>query len=201
VFLILPGALLARGDSVGPRFPASVYLFLVGLAFIVWEIVMIKKLMLLFGAPVLSLAAGLTMILAFAGAGGYLAGRKRAASPGVGFLLAVCVVTAYLFLAGETLSRWAGEPLAVRLAVSAAYVLPPSMLMGRFFPMGLMAFGGQGGVSVPFYFAANGAASVLGAALTQALALNLGYRVTAACGAVIYLCSAVLLLLARRERT
>jgi hypothetical protein len=201
VFLIFPGALLARGDSAGPRFPASVYMFLVGVAFIVWEIVMIKKLMLLFGAPVLSLAAGLTMILAFAGAGGYLAGRKRAASPGVGFMLAVCVVTAYLFLAGETLSRWAGEPLAVRLAVSAAYVLPPSMLMGRFFPMGLMAFGGQGGVSVPFYFAANGAASVLGAALTQALALNLGYRVTAACGAVIYLCSAVLLLLARRERT
>ncbi len=192
-FLILPAAILVRGDPDRPSLGASAYMFLVGLAYIAWEIVMIRKLSLLFGAPVLSLAAGLTMILAFSAAGGWLAGRERATITGAGLAVAAVLVSAYLLLMDRMIAPLAGAGPAVRWGVAACYVLPPSLLMGRYFPLGLRTFGRPGGGSVPFYFAANGAASVLGAALTQAMALNLGYRVTTAFGAALYVGCALML--------
>ncbi len=199
-FLILPAAILVRGDPDRPSLGASTYMFLVGLAYIAWEIVMIRKLALLFGAPVLSLAAGLTMILAFSAAGGYLAGREKAGVPGAGLAVAAVLVSGYLLLMDRMIAPIAGAAPAVRWGVAAAYVLPPSLLMGRYFPLGLRIFGRPGGGSVPFYFAANGAASVLGAALTQAMALNLGYRVTTMSGAALYVACALILARAGRGR-
>ncbi len=185
-FLVLPAAVLARGDPDRPAPVASFYMFLAGLAYIAWEIAMIRKLTLLFGAPVISFAAGLTLILAFSGLGGYLAGRDMEGRPGVGLLVTAALASAYLFLMGTLIGPVAGSSPAAKWAAAAAYVFPPAMLMGRFFPLGLGAFAGNRGRAVPFYFAANGAASVLGAALTQAVALNLGYGAATAVGAVLY---------------
>jgi len=200
-FLILPALLLVRGDPDRPGIAASLYMFLCGLAYIVLEIVMIRKLTLLFGRPVLSLAAGLTLILSFSAIGGYLAGRPAGRFSPPGLLLAAAVVSAYLFLMGELLSQGAGGTLPARIALAVAYLAPPSVLMGRFFPLGLRAFSGPGPGRVPFYFAANGAASVLGAAASQTLALNLGYRVTTGVGVALYLGCSLILLASGRRRT
>jgi len=199
-FLFLPSLLLVRRDPDRPGSAGALYMFLCGLAYVVLEIVMIRKLTLLFGRPVLSLAAGLSMILLFSAAGGYLAGRPGGRHSPFGLLLATAVVSAYLFLMGEMLSRGAGASLPSRLALAAAYLAPPSMLMGRFFPLGLRLFSGPGSGAAPFYFAANGAAAVLGAAVSQALALNLGYRATTAAGAAVYLGCCLILLAAGRGR-
>jgi hypothetical protein len=191
-FLVLPGALLSRREPGTRAVAAPAYMFLVGLAFILWEIVMIKRLALLFGAPVLSLAAGLFLILAGSAAGGYLAVRPGRGL-GAGTLLAATVAaTAFLYLSGPSLARFAGASLPSRVAVAAAYVLPPSLLMGRFFPIGMRRYSGERGGMAPFLFAANGAASVLGAALTQALTMNLGYGATTLAGGALYiLCGAI----------
>ncbi len=198
-FLLLPAAVVARGDPERPALGGSIYMFLAGVAYIVWEIVMIRKLTLLFGAPVLSFAAGLTLILAFSALGGYLAGRAKGDRPGPGLLVTASLVSAYLFLMGSLIGPMTAGSLAARCALAAAYVFPPAVFMGRFFPLGLKAFAGAGGSAVPFYFAANGAASVLGAALTQAVALNLGYRAATAAGAALYLACALVLALAGRR--
>jgi spermidine synthase len=198
VFLIVPGALLSRREPDASPVAAPLYMFLVGLAYVVWEIVMIKRLALLFGAPVLSLAVGLFLILAFSAAGGYLAGRPGTRFRGGWMLAGTVAGTAWLFLAGTALGAFAGSPLPARVLVAAGYVLPPSLLMGRFFPTGLRRYAMRGGGTTPFLFAANGAASVLGAALTQALALNAGYGTTTIVGGILYaLCAGFLLF--RRE--
>jgi spermidine synthase len=195
VFLVVPGLLLSRREPDASTFAAPVYMFLVGLAYVVWEIVMIKRLGLLFGTPVLSLAAGLFLILACSAAGGYLAGRPDSRYRGGRMLAAVVAGTAWLFLAGPALAAFAGAPLPARISVAAAYVLPPSLLMGRFFPIGLRRYAARGGGTTPFLFAANGAASVLGAALTQALTLNAGYGATTIAGGVLYVVCAGMLAL------
>ncbi len=198
VFLILPAAVLVRGDPDRPAVGAALYMVMVGLAYVAWEIVMIRKLTLLFGTPVVAFAGGLALILAFSAAGGYLAGRPGAPRPGIGLLVAAALVSGYLFLMDGMIGSLAAVSPALRWAAAAAYLFPPAVLMGRFFPLGLKAFGTPGGGPVPFYFAANGAASVLGAALTQALALNLGYRATTAFGALLYLACALVIVRAGR---
>ncbi|MGE5188763.1 MAG: hypothetical protein ACM3NF_01765 [Gemmatimonadota bacterium] len=190
-FLLLPAGVLSRGDPDRPSVGASLYMFLVGIAYVAWEIVMIRKLTLLFGTPVVSFAAGLTMILAFSALGGYLAGREGASPAGGGLVVAAALVSGYLFVMDGMIGSLAGAPSALRWTAAAAYLLPPGILMGRFFPLGLKAFGKPGGGPVPFYFAANGAASVLGAALSQAMAMNLGYRVTTGFGALLYIACAL----------
>lgn len=186
IFLVAPGALLSRGGAARPGIAAPAYMFLVGLAFIVWEIVMIKRLALLFGAPVLSLAVGLLLILLFSGAGGFLSGRAVPGDRTRWLPGAAIAATAYLFFCGPELVRFAGAGLPARVAVAAAYVLPPSILMGIFFPAGLRRYSSPDSGTTPFLFAANGAASVLGAALTQALTLNIGYGATTLAGGVAY---------------
>lgn len=193
VFLLLPAGVLARGDPDRPAVGAAAYMVLVGMAYVAWEIVMIRKLTLLFGSPVVSFAAGLAMILAFSAVGGYLAGREGAPRPGGGLIVAAALVSGYLLLMDGMIGSLAGASRAARWTVAAAYLFPPAVLMGRFFPLGLRTFATPGRGPVPFYFAANGAASVLGAALTQALALNLGYLATTAFGALLYgVCALVL---------
>ncbi|MDD5760881.1 MAG: hypothetical protein PHP88_00020 [bacterium] len=194
VFLVVPGALLSRREPDASLVAAPLYMFLVGLGYVVWEIVMIKRLALLFGTPVLSLAAGLFLILAFSAAGGYLAGRPGTRVRGGRMLAGAVAGTAWLFLAGTSLGAFAGSTMPVRVLVAAGYVLPPSLLMGRFFPTGLRRYATRGGGTTPFLFAANGAASVLGAAFTQALTLNAGYGATTVAGGVIYaVCAGFLL--------
>lgn len=200
VFLIVPGALLSRREPDASPVAASVYMFLVGLAYVVWEIVMIRRLALLFGSPVLSLAAGLFLILAFSAAGGYLAGRPGTRFRGGWMLAGTVAGTAWIFLAGTAIGKFAGSPLPARVLVAAAYLLPPSLLMGRFFPTGLRRYASRGGGTTPFLFAANGAASVLGAALTQALALNAGYGTTTVFGGSLYAVCAGFLLFRREGR-
>jgi hypothetical protein len=194
VFLIVPGALLSRREPDASLVAAPLYMFLAGLAYVVWEIVMIKRLALLFGTPVFSLAAGLFLILAFSAVGGYLAGRPGTRFRGGGTLAGAVAGTAWLFLAGTALGEFAGSPLPARMLVAAAYVLPPSLLMGCFFPTGLRRYAARGGGTTPFLFAANGAASVLGAAFTQALTLNAGYGATTVAGGILYaVCAGFLL--------
>jgi len=193
LFLLLPALWLGRKGYGRPSPRAVLYMFAIGVAFIVWEIVIIKRLTLLFGLPVLTFAAGLTLVLAFSGLGGYRAGRA-AGLPGTGLLVAALLLaSAWLLFLGPPLARLAGAPLPLRWLAAAGFAAPPAFLMGTFFPAGLRRFRGSGAGAAPYLFAANGASSVLGAALTQLFALNLGYRAVTAIGALLYLLCAFLL--------
>jgi predicted MFS family arabinose efflux permease len=175
-------------------------MFAIGVAFLVWEIVIIKRLTLLFGVPVLTFAVGLSLVLAASGLGGWYAGRPGCAPSFRRLVPALLAAAAWLLLAGPALTSLAGAALPVRFLAAVVFAAPPAFLMGMFFPSGLRRFGSGDPGGAPYYFAANGAASVLGAALTQLLALNFGYRVTTWVGGLLYLGCATLLRNAREEK-
>jgi hypothetical protein len=200
LFLLLPAALLARRGAARPSPRAALYMFAIGVAFLVWEIVIIKRLTLLFGVPVLTFAVGLSLVLAASGLGGWYAGRPGCAPSFRRLVPALLAAAAWLLLAGPALTSLAGAALPVRFLAAVVFAAPPAFLMGMFFPSGLRRFGSGDPGGAPYYFAANGAASVLGAALTQLLALNFGYRVTTWVGGLLYLGCATLLRNAREEK-
>ncbi|MCX7598374.1 MAG: hypothetical protein N2512_05845, partial [Armatimonadetes bacterium] len=101
-------------------------------------------------------------------------------------------------LFAATLS-WA---VRVRSLVPLAAIVPLGMLMGVPFPTGIRAVVAEvGGAAVPWLWAVNGVASVIGSSAAMAVAKIAGFRCTIAVGLIIYVVAAALMALARRRNT
>ena len=94
---------------------------------------------------------------------------------------AVCFV-ALPALTGATI----GASLAVRIAVVVATMAPLGLLLGLPFPTGLRLLG-TGSGSVPWMWAINAGATVLGSALATMMVMHLGFSRTILAGASVYL--------------
>jgi hypothetical protein len=76
------------------------------------------------------------------------------------------------------LDRTVGWPLAARLAVAVLILAPLAFLMGMPFPTGVRQAGARRPGVVPWLWGINGVMSVMGSALSIALAIHLGIRAT-----------------------
>ncbi|HEY6101096.1 MAG TPA: hypothetical protein VIW03_16795, partial [Anaeromyxobacter sp.] len=108
-----------------------------------------------------------------------------------------CAAAAGLGLAGVLLlqvgSSWLlALPFAARLVLFIASLAPAAVAMGVPFPVGLSRLGRGAPGAIPQALAVNGFFSVAGATLASVGALWLGFRLTAAVGAALYLATALL---------
>jgi hypothetical protein len=98
------------------------------------------------------------------------------------------------------LNRFVGLPLAAKLLISAALLVPLGFAMGMPFPTGLRSLAnsikneffvptenGTGGNFVEWAWAMNAASSVLGSVVAIIIAIQYGLNATLACGAAAYL--------------
>ena len=163
------------------------------MGFIVVEIALLKRFILLLGKPVYSLAVILSSFLLAGGLGSYrsrrLAGDRRA-------LRRVCSVLVALLLFMTLLLPVIIEvalplSLAGRLAVTVLVVAPMGYLMGQPFPLGIELLRRRTDRLIPWVWSLNGALSVLGSILTLVLAINFGYTTTMLVGPAAYLAAAV----------
>ncbi len=195
-FLILP--LLARGRAASIRWveaaPALLYFSALGLGFIVTEIVLLKRFLLLLGKPVYTLAVVLSVFLVAGGAGSLRAGvfagsrtslRRRCAALSIVLLL---TATTLPLLVEAALAA----PLAARLLLAVAVSAPLGYLMGQPLPLGLYLVRQREGRLVPWVWGLNGALSVLGAVATLVLAVSFGYTTTMIVGTACYLVAGAL---------
>lgn len=176
--ILLPVARLARAVPGAPRLRTAVYFGALGLGFMLLEIAFIQKFTLLLGNPVYAVALVLTVFLAGAGAGSALASERlpvRAAAAGIA-AWAVLLLAA-LAVAGDSLVALPGLARAT-LAVLA--VLPLAFLMGVPFPAGVAWLGRASPALVPWAWAVNGCASVVGAVVAALLAVHLGFSAVVA---------------------
>jgi hypothetical protein len=182
VFLPLLRARGASGEQRTPRLPLRqlVFFVCVGLGFILVEVVLIQRLHLYLGHPVYSLAVTLVSLLAFSGLGSACTTRWTHA-PAARLLITVCAAALLLLVAYDAfwpffLSRTLGMPLAARIAMAMLSLLPIGLVMGMPYPLGLRAVSGKHPDGLPWVWAVNAAASVLGSILAFALAMALGFR-------------------------
>lgn len=191
--------LWARGSAVrGPRWiPTLGYFACLGLGFIVVEIGLLQRLILLLGKPVYALAVILSTMLLSSGAGSFAAGRLAEARLGsrLAALLGVAtaVILAYAFFLPALISALLGSPFAVRLVGSIALVALPGFLLGMPFPSGIRALelGGRRHL-VPWVWGINGAMSVMASVTAIILAIELGYTAVFLLGAACYGLAALL---------
>ncbi len=161
----------------------SLFFCCIGLAFMLVEIAWLQRFVLYLGHPSRATTAALACLLLGAGLGSMCSaafGLRRARRWGWLVALATAALNAALPLAfGATL----GWPLIARVLVAAALLIPPGFVMGFCFPLGMQRFGEE---HKAWFWALNGAASVLASVLSLALAMQLGLTAVAFIGAGLY---------------
>ncbi len=198
VLLLLPAAFAGsgrRGEERGGSSAISVagYFSALGLAYMLVELTFLKAGILVLGDAVAAAGLAIGGFSFFSGIGSAVSGRwepepvMRRVFAGI----AVCVAAGFLGFsaaAGPLLARgW-----ALRAAAFVAAFAPAAFLMGMPFPAGVSRLASAGGSAIPFAWAVNGFFSVAGASLASIGALWLGFRRTAAIGAILYVAAGLL---------
>jgi hypothetical protein len=211
-FLILPMLLGAGGPS--RRRISLLYFIAVGLGYILVEIAFIQRFVLFLGHPTYALTVVIFLLLLASGAGSLIS-RRVLREPGhvwLPLLLLTGAISLYVVVLPPALRALIGLPFALKVAVSALWLIPLGVAMGMPFPTGLRALdssaeaaaplpsSGATGVSpvcppanlaagnaVEWAWAMNAASSVFGSVLAMVIAIHCGLNVTLASGAAAYL--------------
>ncbi len=201
IFLVLRGKKLllphvqenTRGVLKKPKALGSALFFCaLGAGFILVEIYAVQRLCLVIGQPVWTMGAVIFSILVSGGAGSFWASRwaarllyKRISLICLLLSLGLLAYGASFHFILEATRTW---PQWARLVAAAGSLVPLGFLMGIPFPLGIRALGLQAqSPFIPWMWALNGIASVVGSSLGILLALELGFTWALAAACLCYL--------------
>ncbi len=189
--LLVPFALSDSGFGRVAPAPLA-YAGLLGVGYMLLEIGVLKRFTLFLGHPVYAASATLCGFLLGSGLGAAWAARHTPSRKRLLAVLAAAVVLGLAVAVG--VPRWVPAfpdwPMAVRWAAAAGIVLPLAFALGIPFPAGVALLGPAAGPGLPWLWAVNGAASVLGALAAVLVAMTWGYTATLLTGSAAYLVAA-----------
>ncbi len=179
--LIVPLNLLPYlGGGVRLKAVPWLYFFMLGMGFMMVEVVLIQQYTLLIGPSIYSLITILTTLLIFSGLGSKF-------SPSVGdripFIGIITWLVADVIVFPWVASTFGGMTLVPRIAVGSVLIAPLGFFMGMPFPKG----GRRVGELIDWGFAVNGMASVIGSTIIILVAFVAGFRIALLLSAVVYL--------------
>jgi predicted membrane-bound spermidine synthase len=154
------------------------YFAALGVGFILIELALLQKLILLMGNPTMTFALLLFTLLLSIGAGSLISSRIGGIA-GLGIL--------YVLFLPPIIYSSIAEPFEVKAAVSIAILAPIGFLMGMPLPTGMRLLKVHRPDYIPWMWAVNGAFSVLGAVLAIALGIMYGSSLAMILGILVYL--------------
>ncbi len=203
LILLLPRILLRSRLPKDKGVLAFLWYFLcLGAGYILIQVALIQKFVLLLGHPTYALTVIVFSMLVASGAGSYFS-RRIVAGADVRLLKVLAgialLVAMLAFAATPLTAAAAGWPLLAKMAITALAIAPAAFLMGMPFPSGLARLERLHAPSVRWAWSLNAAASVLGSAGAIFLAIYVGLRITLLTGAALYLCAMAVILLTRQR--
>ncbi len=187
VLLILAPLALSRCRRTLPTAPVALYFLAIGFAFMFMEIAFIQKFVLFLAHPLYAVAVVLCAFLLFAATGSWLAGRWQAAHKVMLAVIAMGVLALlYLATLPNLFHALAHLPDAAKILISVGLIAPLAICMGVPFPTGMMRLANTAEEAIPWAWAINGFASVVGAVLATLLAIHLGFAVVILLAIMIY---------------
>ena len=203
LILLLPRALLGAAiPKQNPVIAFLMYFLCLGAAYILIQLALIQKFVLLLGHPTYALTVIVFSMLLASGAGSYfsrriVAGEDRRLSAVL--ITIAALVSALAYFAPWLASTAAAWPSIAKMAVTALAIFPAAFFMGMPFPTGLRRLERHYAPAVRWAWSLNAAASVFGSAMALVLGIYLGLRATLLVGAGLYTVAMLLVLLTRRE--
>ena len=206
ILFILGPLAVTSGGALGHGWLRSLaYFACLGGAFMLIEVALLQRFVLLLGHPVYSLTVTLFSLLLGTGLGSMLSRRIGHAGVRRSAIFACMGVAVIALLWGSVLPMivqaaiaW---PLGLRIALAVALMTPAGMVMGIPLPAGVRLLAATEPQLVAWAWGMNGALSVLGAILAVFIAMNWGFSATLLCGAALYAVAAALILRPARTST
>lgn len=198
VLLFIVGPLLLGGSRPGRGWGGWLaYFAALGAGFMLLEIAMLQRFVLLLGHPVYSLTVTLFSLLLGTGIGSLIsrripAERVRGVTAAALVAAAALAIVAAFALAGlvDFAIPW---PLAARIAIAVVVLVPFGVLLGVGLPGGMRLLDRARPEIVAWAWGMNGAFSVIGATAAIFVAMNWGFTVAMSVGALVYLLAASVL--------
>src|SRR5919202_441641 len=196
IFLLIPFAWMRRAALIVTekselRIATVIpYFAALGLGFILIELALFQKLILLLGNPTMTFAILLFTLLLSSGSGSLLSSRiARNNMKNLVFVIAgiAALGISYVLFLPSIIYSTIAQPFELKATVSIAVLAPIGFLMGMPFPTGIRLLKAHLPEYVPWMWAINGAFSVLGAVLAIALGIMYGLSYSLILGISIYL--------------
>jgi hypothetical protein len=204
LILVLPRFLL------GTRLPKQKgvitflwYFLCLGAGYILIQVALIQKFVLLLGHPTYALVVIIFSMLVASGVGSFFSRRVIADDDGrlARLLCAIAIlVTALAFGARPLTEAAATWPLWAKMMITVLAIAPAAFLMGMPFPSGLRRLEHRHPPSIRWAWSLNAAASVLGSAGAIFLAIYIGLRATLLVGGALYLGALLVIFVTRTIR-
>jgi hypothetical protein len=167
-----------------------VYFGALGAGFMLLEVALLQRFVLLLGHPVYSLAVTLFSLLLGTGVGSLLSRRVRpervkpAAMRALGAVMGLALLSTVVL--PHVINLAIPWPLPLRVAVAAAILVPTGVLLGIPLPAGMRLVAATRPDIIPWGWGMNGAFSVVGATVAVFIAMNWGFSVTLSMAALVY---------------
>lgn len=178
------------------------YFACLGVGYILVQVALIQKFVLLLGHPAYALTVVIFAMLVSSGLGSFFSrvvvGESNARWRAVLLLSGVLIAMLALTLAPLTTAAVSWS-LRAKVLLAVFVVAPAGFLMGIPFPTGLARIRKYYPSAVRWAWSVNAASSVMGSAAAVVLGIYLGLRIALLAGAIFYLCAMALTLLADRE--
>ncbi len=171
------------------------YFFLIGLSFIMIEIIMIKIFQLYLGNPAYSISAIISSLLIASGTGSLLSGKvKKIFKDKMILYLGIflfLIISFYSFSLFKIISALIHIKLFYRFLITFILIFIPGFFMGMFFPTGINYLGGKDKNTISWAWGANSFATVLGSVLTIIIAINWNFSLVLFLSAFFYLSAGI----------
>ncbi|MEM3084512.1 MAG: hypothetical protein QXU32_12100 [Nitrososphaerales archaeon] len=178
------------------------YFAALGTGFMLIEVALLQRLILLLGNPTSTLAILLFTLLLAGGAGSLASTRiMNNKTRNLVFVIGgiAAIVLLYAFSISSIISVFMPEPFIIRALASVAILTPLGFLLGMPFPTGMRITKAYQPANVAWMWAINGAFSVLGAVMATGIGIMYGLSWSMILGVVAYLVALGIAVLWRRR--
>jgi hypothetical protein len=191
VLIILP--LLRLRRSPKRKTGTLLYFGALGLGYMFAEIILIQRFVLYFGQPVYAIAAVITTMLIFSGAGSLYSEKFKAVPASVykvGLLVAAFFL-ALVILLTPALQQTMALPLPAKAGISLLLIGIPAFFMGMLFPLGIRFLAQYDSSQIPWAWGINGCLSVISTSLATLIAVDGGFQAVILIAVISYLLAAL----------
>lgn len=203
IFIIAPLVFVRKRVPL-PTGGALIALFFfasIGLGYILVEISQLQRLIIFLGHPIYSITVVLFSMLFSSGLGSISSSLiLKGKSPGARFILTIMFLL-LIMLAFVTIwqpviiASFVGASVFFRIFIALCFLFPLGFVMGMPFPTGMTLAGARFSEHTPWFWAVNGAASVVASVLSACISITWGFTVTLSVGFAAYLSASIFLYL------